>query len=83
MKPKWKVTLTKENLSRATVWVDADTIGEAKDNAFKEPKIKDFVDGYDGLYTISILTEEQLTKFQIFQKDNRNGKKESRIKVKE
>jgi len=71
MKPKWKVTLTKESLSRATVWVDADTNDEAKTNAFKEPKIKDFIEGYDGLYTILILSEEQATKFQIFQKDNR------------
>ena len=71
MKPKWKVTLTKENLSSATVWVEAGTNDEAKTNAFKEPKIKDFVEGYDGLYTISILTEEEVTKFQIFQKDNR------------
>lgn len=64
---EWKVTLTNENLSRVTVWVDADSNDKAKDNAFNHPDVKKFVDGYDGLLTYTILSKEQLTKVEIFQ----------------
>ena len=63
----WKVTLHNENLSKITVWVDADTNDQAQENAFNHPDVKDFVKDYDGLLTVTILTEEQAAKIELFQ----------------
>lgn len=64
---EWKVTLHTENLSKITVWVDADTNNQAQENAFNHPDVKDFVKDYDGLLTITILTKEQAAKIELFQ----------------
>lgn len=80
---EWKVTINREDLSRITVFVDADSTEDAKQKALDMGVVRDYLSGYDGLYVFSILSPEQQTKIKYFQEraneqHQENSKKKSR-----